>query len=306
MHETQTQAGNPLSRLLISVGIVLINIYIFNMFSEWICLRWFKTDVGLILSKHLYADLTTQQIHALRFSQAFTSFGGFVMSSFVIMQVFQQNPWQFMHLDKTPSARFLLGGAILFFSLMPLIQQILEWNQWIFKDLSGPVADIFNNMEKQNNRMYELLLKDNTGGMLWINLLVMALIPAIGEEIFFRGVLFRIIENWTGKPHAAVWLTSVFFAVIHFQIFKILPMAIMAGLFGYLLYFSRSLWPGIILHFLNNAIVIVAHSMKQSGYNYAWLDDQYTFPWIWVLVGSVVGVAVFWYLNRNKETWTRI
>lgn len=301
MQDSQIQGGSPLSRFLISIGIVLINIYIFNMFSEWICMRLFHTDVGLLLSKHLYADLTDTQIHALRFSQAFTSFGGFVMSSFVIMQVFQQNPWDHMRINTFPSARFALVGVILFFSFMPLIQQILEWNQWIFKDMQGGMADMFHNMEKQNNRMYALLLKDNTGYMLWINLLVMALIPALGEEIFFRGVLFRIFENWTGRPHAAVWLTSVLFAVIHFQIFKVLPMALMAGMFGYLLYFSRSLWLGIILHFLNNALVIVAHSLQQSGYKYRWLADDYTFHWSWVLVGTIIGVGAFLYLSKHRK-----
>lgn len=301
MQDTQSQAGSPLSRFLISIGIVLINIYIFNMFSEWICLRLFNTDVALLLSKHLNADLTSNQINALRFSQAFTSFGGFVMSSFVIMQVFQQNPWSHMRLDRLPSAKFALAGVILFFTFLPLVQQILEWNQWMFKDLQGPVADIFNNMEKQNNRMYALLLKDNTGLMLWVNLLVMALIPALGEEIFFRGVLFRIFENWTGRPHAAVWLTSVLFAVIHFQIFKVLPMAIMAAMFGYLLFFSRSLWPGIVLHFLNNAMVIVAHSLQQSGYKYRWLEDSYTFHWSWLVIGSVLGVWAFMYMSKQRR-----
>ena len=110
MQETYQRGPNPLSQLLIAIGIVLINIYIFNMFSQWIGLKLFDADVAVLLQNGLFNELTTNEINAIRFSQFFTSFGGFIMSSFVIMQVFQQNPWEYMRLNKVPSTKFVLLG----------------------------------------------------------------------------------------------------------------------------------------------------------------------------------------------------
>jgi len=301
MQETYQKGPNPLSQLLIAIGIVLINIYIFNMFSQWIGLKLFDADVAVLLNNELFNELTTNEIHAIRFSQFFTSFGGFIMSSFVIMQVFQQNPWEYMRLNTVPSTKFILLGVVLFISLMPAVQQLLDWNTSLATTFKGPIMDMFNDLEKQNNRMYELLLKGNQGYMIGINLIVLALVPAIGEELFFRGILYRIFENWTGKRHAAVWLTSFLFALIHFQIFKLLPMALLAGIFAYLLFFSNSLWLGIGLHFLNNALVVVAYALQQSGVQYKWLKDDYAFPVIVVIVCTIIGLSTFYYLYKNQE-----
>ena len=211
------------------------------MFSQWIGLKLFDADVAVLLKNELFNELTTNEINAIRFSQFLTSFGGFIMSSFVIMQVFQQNPWEYMRLNKVPSIKFVLLGLVLFISLMPAVQLLLEWNTSLANHMDGSIMQLFNDLEKQNNRMYELLLKGNQGYMIGVNLIVLALVPAIGEELFFRGILYRVFENWTGKRHAAVWLTSFLFALIHFQIFKLLPMAMLAGIFAYLLFFSNSL-----------------------------------------------------------------
>lgn len=301
MEEYSPRQQSPLSQLLIAVGIVLINIYIFNLFSQWLCIRLFKTDIELLLKNHLFDNLDSQQINALRFSQFFTSFGGFIMSSLVIAKVFQQDAVSYLRLDKRPATYMILPGFLLFAGMMPVVQQLLAWNELLIPDGSGPLRDLLNSLEKQNNRIYELLLRENSGYMYIINLLVMALVPAIGEEFFFRGILFRIFERWTGRQHAAVWLTSVLFALIHFQIFKVIPMAVLAGVFAYLLSFTQSLWPGIVLHFLNNALVVTGYALINQGKQYYWLKDDYIFP-LWVsAVGLVISAACFYYLSKNHQ-----
>jgi uncharacterized protein len=184
---------------------------------------------------------------------------------------------------------------------MPAVQLLLEWNTSLANHMDGSIMQLFNDLEKQNNRMYELLLKGNQGYMIGVNLIVLALVPAIGEELFFRGILYRVFENWTGKRHAAVWLTSFLFALIHFQIFKLLPMAMLAGIFAYLLFFSNSLWLGIGLHFLNNAMVVIAYALQQNGSKYEWLNDDYSFPMVVVIVSTLIGIGTFYYLYKNQE-----
>lgn len=302
MQDNRPTTAGSLSQFLISIGIVLINIYIFNMFSQWICIRWFHTDPELLISNHLFDDLTMQQKNALRFSQAFTSFGGFIMSSLVILQVFQLKPQTALYLNRIPSPKISIISLVLFFSMVPLVQQLLYWNDLLIPEKTGAYFQIFRELEDQNNRLIEILLSGSSIGILILNLVALALIPAIGEEFFFRGILFRIFENWTGKPHLAVWLTSILFAIIHFQVFKIIPMAILAAIFGYLLFFTRSLWLGIILHFVNNATVVLAYALKERGMSYAWLEADFTFSTLVLCISTVLAAASFYYLFRNKIT----
>ena len=90
MQESYQRGPNPFSQLLIAIGIVLINIYIFNMFSQWIGLKLFDADVAVLLKNELFNELTTNEINAIRFSQFLTSFGGFIMSSFVLCRCFNK------------------------------------------------------------------------------------------------------------------------------------------------------------------------------------------------------------------------
>ena len=78
-------------------------------------------------------------------------------------------------------------------------------------------------------------------------------------------------------------------------------MALLAGIFAYLLFFSDSLWLGIGLHFLNNAMVVVAHALQQSGVQYDWLKEDYSFPIVVVIVSTIIGLGTFYYLYKNQE-----
>jgi membrane protease YdiL (CAAX protease family) len=301
MELERNQPYRGLSYFLIAVGIVIVNVFIFNQFSQWICVRLFDVDIMPLMQDRLFETLKQNEINALKFSQAFTSFGGFIMSSLVIIQVFREKPIAFMKLDKAPKLMHWLLGFVLFFALMPVVQQLLAWNEW-FKpaDSTSAFMQMVENIDKQNNRMYELLLLNNTGWSAMLNLLVMALLPAIGEEFFFRGILFRVFSDWTKKQHLAVWLTALLFTGMHFQFFKLLPMLLLAASFGYLMYFSGSLWLSIVLHFVNNAIVVVSDAMIKSGYQNNFLKEDFVFPIAAVLIGLSIAAFSFYRLQKTR------
>ena len=301
MELERKQPYSGLSYFLIAVGIVMVNIFIFNQFSQWLCLRLYDVDIMPLMQSRLFETLRQNEINALKFSQAFTSFGGFIMSSLVIIQVFREKPIAFMKLDKAPKLMHWLLGFVLFFALMPVVQQLLAWNEW-FKptDSTSAFMQMVESIDKQNNRMYELLLLNNTGWSTMLNLLVMALLPAIGEEFFFRGILYRVFSDWTKKQHLAVWLTAILFTVMHFQFFKLLPMLLLAASFGYLMYFSGSLWLSIVLHFVNNAIVVVSDSMIKNGYQYDFLREDFMFPVLATVICSAIAAYTFYHFYKTR------
>ena len=86
----------------------------------------------------------------------------------------------------------------------------------------------------------------------------MALLPAIGEELFFRGSLQKVLLRWNKKPWLSILLSSMVFALLHGTFFKILPIFTLGIMLGTVFYVTRNLWYCIIIHFLNNAIAVLA------------------------------------------------
>ncbi|MFO7574569.1 MAG: CPBP family intramembrane glutamic endopeptidase [Bacteroidales bacterium] len=109
----------------------------------------------------------------------------------------------------------------------------------------------------------ELMRSDNITGLV-INLIIIALLPAAGEELFFRGMLQKIFAGLIRSQHFAVLITAFIFSSLHFQFFGFLPRLILGVVYGYLFLWSGSVWLPAIAHFINNAIPVI------FSYFYGW------------------------------------
>lgn len=90
-----------------------------------------------------------------------------------------------------------------------------------------------------------------------INILVLAVFPAFGEELIFRGALQQILCRIFRSGHKGIWVTAFLFSLLHFQFFGFIPRLILGLVFGYLFYWTRNLWMSIAAHFINNAVPVV-------------------------------------------------
>ncbi len=168
-----------------------------------------------------------------------------------------------------PSAADVILVVILAFTLFPItsftgrLNSEMNLPQW----LSG-VDTWINEKEDSISRIFDILMKQDSAGMMALNLLVIAILPALGEELIFRGVLQRILSAALRKGWLAVWITAFFFSFVHFQFYGFLPRLILGLAFGYLYLWSGSLWLPIIAHFVNNAVPTAgAYLYGWEGYN---------------------------------------
>jgi membrane protease YdiL (CAAX protease family) len=90
-----------------------------------------------------------------------------------------------------------------------------------------------------------------------MSLLVMAVLPAVFEELFFRGALQNLLAKWWRKPMLAVIVVSLIFSLTHASIYLFPARFILGFALGWMYFLTRNLWVNIIAHFLNNAIVVV-------------------------------------------------
>jgi len=111
--------------------------------------------------------------------------------------------------------------------------------------------------EQKAMELTEAFLVMNSIGDLLINLFLIGLIPAIGEELLFRGVLQQLFTKWTGKVHLAIFISAFLFSAIHLQFFSFLPRFVLGIVLGYMFYWSKNLWLPILAHFTNNTLAII-------------------------------------------------
>lgn len=202
----------------------------------------------------------------------------------------------------TPWYFFILIGIILMFVSLPVTNQLTRWNEAM--SLGGAFAKLeeyLKTMEEMAAATTEKMLNADSIGGLLLNLLVIALIPAIGEELTFRGVLQQGLTRKM-NPHAAIILSAAIFSFIHFQFYGFLPRMFLGILLGYMFYVSGSLWTSITMHFVNNGTAVLLYYLNNKGVINIDADHFGEVQSLWLVALSlVVTVALIVWGWKQKE-----
>jgi uncharacterized protein len=133
-----------------------------------------------------------------------------------------------------------------------------------------------------------------------VNFIVVALLPALAEELFFRGSLQNILERWTRRPVVAITLSSAFFAFFHLSFFKFLPILVLGIALGTLFYMTRNLWYSIFFHFVNNSLALLANYYAQrNDFMKQLANDEMKLSWLVALASLLVTLALFFYIRKK-------
>ncbi|MPR32538.1 CPBP family intramembrane glutamic endopeptidase [Salmonirosea aquatica] len=187
-------------------------------------------------------------------------------------------------------------------AFMPLNSLIIEWNaEMKLPDALGGVEQWMRSQEDQLARLTDFMTAFETPKQFVVAMLVIGVLPAIGEEVLFRGVLQRkLTEQWV-NPHLAIWVAAALFSAIHVQFYGFLPRMLLGALFGYLYYWSGSLLIAIFAHFVNNGIMVLMLYLYHLGlvdYN---IEDNESVPWPAALASLVVTVALLYGIRRQSK-----
>lgn len=164
----------------------------------------------------------------------------------------------------TPNRQSFLLSLAFFMVAFPFVNYIAEWNASV--EIPTFLGDWMKGKEFQAGKLTELFLDMPNAGLMIFNLLMIAVLPAVGEELIFRGIIQRGLTKQFGNPHLAIWIAAALFSAIHLQFFGFVPRLLMGVAMGYLLFWSGNLWYPIIAHFTNNALsVILAYGIQHGS-----------------------------------------
>ncbi len=155
-----------------------------------------------------------------------------------------------------------------FISLLSQINQMLVFPDW----LSG-VEQWMQSSEESAKATTELLLKGTSAWDYLGNILFIGVFAAVAEEVFFRGVLQQLLIKLFKNIHSGVWMGAFIFSMMHMQFYGFLPRIILGAMLGYLFAYSKNLWIPIIVHFLNNLLVVTFNFFFKESTIYQYLEE---------------------------------
>ncbi|MFY7789240.1 MAG: CPBP family intramembrane glutamic endopeptidase, partial [Thermoflexibacteraceae bacterium] len=193
---------------------------------------------------------------------------------------------------------------VIVITAMPLDSHIIAWNQSI------RLPEIFSNYENwaltREQEAMDLTLfltKYENFIEFIIGLLIIAVAPAVGEELLFRGVLQNKVNLLLKNPHLSIWITAFIFSFIHFQFYGFFPRLLLGAMFGYLYWWSGNLAIAMVAHFINNGFTLTMIYCNQMGWTD--YDLQNTFPVVITAVTTCIFVTALWIFWRNTSPENR-
>lgn len=138
-------------------------------------------------------------------------------------------------------------------------------------------------------------------------LLIVGLLPAVLEELMFRGVMLNIFKNITHGIWRPIIMQALVFAVLHFSFYQLPGIFLMGLLFGWVAIKTGTIWYGIVMHFIFNGTTIVLNYLNHLHFDKTGINGNYTNITLSpvMAVGAIAGIILLLRLfNKTEENET--
>ncbi|MEI6487308.1 MAG: CPBP family intramembrane glutamic endopeptidase [Bacteroidota bacterium] len=209
----------------------------------------------------------------------------------------------YLGITRTPILSTALLAGLGMLLAMPLINWLAEMNQGMhLPEAFRGMETWMKSSEVQAGEITDAFTKGTSVGVLILNLFVIAFMAAVSEELFFRGMLQKVLIECTRNKHIGVWIGAALFSAFHMQFYGFVPRMLMGAYLGYLFVWSGSLWPGMIAHFINNGVAVFAVWLSNRGAIGVDADKigSNDNEWVFVLTSALL-VALSLVLIYRKE-----
>ena len=247
----------------------------------------------------------------LRWSQLISQLLMFALPVVLFILFFEDDGRAFLKADFHGRSWYMaLAGVAMLLLLIPAIDLVTEWNKaWHFgAGVGGTIEELLRKLSEQSEHIIELFLTQTGVGNLLFNLVVVALVPAVCEELFFRCGVQQTLQQWFGNRHWAVLVAAVIFSLAHFDVFGFVPRVILGVLLGYLYVYSGSLLVNVCVHFTNNAVIVVIYYLNTIGATSIDPENMPSIGWVWTALCVIAAVALFYvtFIHRRTKSTDKV
>jgi uncharacterized protein len=283
-----TVTGMVLSVLIIAGTGLLLNI----SFEEMIRIPAVDTD-----QRHIYI---------VKFVQVTQQVAMMLVPSLIIGRLLKNSPVPFLKTDKSFSLLILVSLILLAILVIPVTTYAGQVNSGI--SLPERFSGISSWMRERENEADQItsLMVESAGILSLVgNIFIIAVVPAVSEEFLFRGVLQQLFVKVFRSAHAGIWISAIIFSSVHLQFYGFIPRLLLGLLFGYLFYWSGSIWVPVTAHFANNCLLTIAANMERLKPEAVLTKPDESlltgFPYIPVILSCIVLYYLWHEFRRSGE-----
>lgn len=205
-------------------------------------------------------------------------------------------------LKKTPSPRFVLIAILITALAIPAMESIME----LMKALPFPdgVKYYAERFESARTGSINNILDMHEWPEFFVCLFVLALLPAMLEELMFRGVVLNILKHSISRTWLAVVLQALIFALLHFSIYELPSIFLMGLMFGFIAIWTGTIWYGVIMHFLFNGTSVFLEFLNHRQFDRTGISGNYSNPHISpaMAIGGILAMLLLLHLFHRETT----
>jgi membrane protease YdiL (CAAX protease family) len=252
----------PSEKFLFTVVLLFILGLAFQFLGAFLAAWIYGFGFADILSLEAFDN--PRYVAASKLIQILGSIGTFIIPAFLFSFLFTGDLFSYFRFRNPTGMVPILLTIVMMISVIPLINYLAEINLRMNFPIEA-VDTFLRNMEGEAEKIMRAFTATMTLWGLLVNLLMIGVLAAIGEELIFRGLLQRLLTDMMKNAHIAILLTALLFSAFHFQFFSFLPRFVLGIILGYLMYLGRSIWYPIVAHFINNAMGVIYYYFNSRG-----------------------------------------
>jgi len=278
----------PAEKFLFAVVVLFILGLAFQFLGAFLAAWIYGFRFTEILSAQDFSDPT--YVAASKLIQIVGSIGTFIIPAFLFSFLFTGDLYSYYGFRNPVGTLPLLFTVAMMVSVIPFINYTAELNL----RMEVPIEALDRILRALEGGAEEMMVAFTATKSLWgllVNLLMIGVIAAVGEELIFRGVLQRLMIGMVRNVHLAIVITAILFSAFHFQFFSFLPRFVLGLVLGYLMFYGRSIWYPIMAHFVNNAMGVIYYYFSSRGSADDMLEEIGTSTLI--PVAAVISLALF-------------
>ena len=293
----------PAEKFLFSVVILFILGLAFQFLGAFLAAWIYGFSISEVLALGTYDN--PDYVAASKLIQILGSIGTFILPAFLFSYLFEGDLFSYYQFRNPTGMVPMLLIILMMISVIPFINYMAEINLKMEIPIRA-LDKLLRSLESTAEEMMVAFTATKSIAGLLVNLLMIGVIAAVGEELIFRGLLQRLLIDMVKNVHLAILFTALLFSAFHFQFFSFLPRFILGVILGYMMFYGRSIWYPILAHFVNNAMGVIYYYFNARGSADDMLEEIGTSTLI--PVAAVISLALFllfgvlWYKQAGIHT----
>ena len=261
----------------------------------------FTTELSFSEVPELLSLPFTEEIKAaILMLQGLGAIGGFIIAGLLYLVIVERIQLSALFNLKQINLWAIVLTIVIVISFMFVNTVFIEWNMnFSFPGFLSGFEDWAREKEEELKLITDFLTEFNSFSQFFIVFIIVAVIPGIGEELIFRGILQNKFHLFFKNIHVAIIVTAILFSGFHMQFFGFVPRLFLGILFGYIYYWSGNIWYPILGHFINNGFTLILIYLYQTGYIGIDIEVQESYPLNIILIFSVITIYMLFSFRKQ-------